>query len=72
MTLVERLDAYEKLLRLDKPIGILLLLWPCLVLTVTILFMNYLCDSLRDWLDPHARPVRRRFIDRMQIGRAHV
>jgi 4-hydroxybenzoate polyprenyltransferase len=30
MTLVERLDAYEKLLRLDKPIGILLLLWPCL------------------------------------------
>jgi 4-hydroxybenzoate polyprenyltransferase len=30
MTLVERLDAYEKLMRLDKPIGILLLLWPCL------------------------------------------
>ena len=30
MTLVERLNAYEKLLRLDKPIGILLLLWPCL------------------------------------------
>ena len=30
MTFVERLDAYEKLLRLDKPIGILLLLWPCL------------------------------------------
>jgi 4-hydroxybenzoate polyprenyltransferase len=25
-----RLDAYEKLLRLDKPIGILLLLWPTL------------------------------------------
>jgi 4-hydroxybenzoate polyprenyltransferase len=30
MTLVERLDAYEKLMRLDKPIGILLLLWPTL------------------------------------------
>lgn len=30
MTLKERLDAYEKLMRLDKPIGILLLLWPTL------------------------------------------
>lgn len=30
MTLTERLDAYEKLMRLDKPIGILLLLWPAL------------------------------------------
>ena len=28
--LVQRLDHYEKLLRLDKPIGILLLLWPTL------------------------------------------
>jgi 4-hydroxybenzoate polyprenyltransferase len=27
---LRRLDAYEKLLRLDKPIGILLLLWPTL------------------------------------------
>ena len=26
----ERVDAYEKLIRLDKPIGILLLLWPTL------------------------------------------
>lgn len=26
----EKLDAYEKLMRLDKPIGILLLLWPTL------------------------------------------
>ena len=25
-----RLDAYERLVRLDKPIGILLLLWPTL------------------------------------------
>ncbi len=29
-TLKDRLDAYEKLMRLDKPIGILLLLWPTL------------------------------------------
>jgi 4-hydroxybenzoate polyprenyltransferase len=29
-TLLDRLDAYEKLMRLDKPIGILLLLWPTL------------------------------------------
>lgn len=28
--LKERLDVYEKLMRLDKPIGILLLLWPAL------------------------------------------
>jgi 4-hydroxybenzoate polyprenyltransferase len=30
MTFTERLDAYEKLMRLDRPIGILLLLWPVL------------------------------------------
>ena len=30
MTFIERLTAYEKLIRLDKPIGILLLLWPTL------------------------------------------
>lgn len=29
-SLLQRLDRYEKLLRLDKPIGILLLLWPTL------------------------------------------
>ena len=29
-TLKARLDAYERLMRLDKPIGILLLLWPTL------------------------------------------
>ncbi len=28
----------------------LLLLWPCLALSVTILAMNALCDSLRDWV----------------------
>jgi 4-hydroxybenzoate polyprenyltransferase len=30
VTLVERLNAYERLMRLDKPIGTLLLLWPAL------------------------------------------
>jgi 4-hydroxybenzoate polyprenyltransferase len=30
MNIGERLDAYERLIRLDKPIGILLLLWPTL------------------------------------------
>jgi 4-hydroxybenzoate polyprenyltransferase len=30
MTITERLNIYEKLMRLDKPIGILLLLWPTL------------------------------------------
>ncbi|MCK9285503.1 MAG: 4-hydroxybenzoate octaprenyltransferase [Rhodocyclaceae bacterium] len=29
-SIVERLDSYEKLMRLDKPIGTLLLLWPTL------------------------------------------
>jgi 4-hydroxybenzoate polyprenyltransferase len=28
--LIKKLDAYERLMRLDKPIGILLLLWPTL------------------------------------------
>ena len=27
---IQKLDAYERLMRLDKPIGILLLLWPTL------------------------------------------
>ncbi len=30
MSILARLDAYEKLIRLDRPIGILLLLWPTL------------------------------------------
>lgn len=30
MTLFERLSLYEKLMRLDKPVGIMLLLWPTL------------------------------------------
>ncbi|HMR34319.1 MAG TPA: dipeptide/oligopeptide/nickel ABC transporter permease/ATP-binding protein [Geminicoccus sp.] len=38
----------------------LLLLWPCLVLTATILIMNFLCDGLRDAVDPHPVPPRSR------------
>ncbi len=30
MTFIERLNIYEKLMRLDQPVGILLLLWPTL------------------------------------------
>jgi 4-hydroxybenzoate polyprenyltransferase len=41
MTLAERLSLYEKLMRLDKPIGILLLLWPTL---------------WAQWLASHGRP----------------
>jgi 4-hydroxybenzoate polyprenyltransferase len=41
MTLTERLSQYEKLMRLDKPIGILLLLWPTL---------------WAQWLASHGRP----------------
>jgi peptide/nickel transport system permease protein len=31
----------------------LLLLWPCIALTLIILVMNALCDGLRDMVDPH-------------------
>lgn len=41
MTFSERLTQYEKLMRLDKPIGILLLLWPTL---------------WGQWLASHGRP----------------
>ncbi len=34
----------------------LLLLWPCLALTATILAMNALCDTMRDAVDPHRPP----------------
>ncbi len=33
----------------------LLLLWPCLLLSLTVLCMNLLCDGLRDVLDPKGR-----------------
>jgi 4-hydroxybenzoate polyprenyltransferase len=41
--LLQRLDHYEKLLRLDKPIGILLLLWP----TLWALWLS--ADGKPDW-----------------------
>jgi peptide/nickel transport system permease protein len=40
----------------------LLLLWPCLALTLTILAMNAFCDALRDAVDPHRAPPRRSFL----------
>jgi peptide/nickel transport system permease protein len=39
----------------------LLLLWPCLALSLTILAMNALCDVLRDAVDPRGTPDRRPF-----------
>ena len=35
---------------------ILLLLWPCAALTLTILAMNLLCEALRDVVDPRTAP----------------
>jgi peptide/nickel transport system permease protein len=48
----------------------LLLLWPCLALTLTILSMNALCDALRDAVDPHGTPrrARRRALDTLVPG----
>lgn len=43
-TLVARLDAYGRLMRLDKPIGILLLLWP------TLWGLWIAADGHPDWL----------------------
>ena len=40
---VARLDAYEKLVRLDKPVGILLLLWP------TLWGLWLAADAVPDW-----------------------
>src|SRR5574343_733236 len=41
--LKEKLDLYERLMRLDKPIGILLLLWP----TLWALWLS--ADGRPDW-----------------------
>ena len=43
-TLMARLDAYSRLMRLDKPIGILLLLWP------TLWGLWIAADGHPDWL----------------------
>ncbi len=44
----------------------LLLLWPCLALSLTILAMNALCDALRDAVDPHRVPRRGRMARLLQ------
>jgi peptide/nickel transport system permease protein len=48
----------------------MLLLWPCVALTLTILAMNLLCDGLRDAVDPRTPAARRRFrlVDRVLPG----
>ena len=47
----------------------LLLLWPCLTLSLTILAMNGLCDGLRDAFDPQGRVRRsRRLADVLAPG----
>ena len=49
----------------------LLLLFPCIVLTLTIFTMNTLCDALRDTFDPHStasRTRRRRLLDFIAPG----
>ncbi len=47
----------------------MLLLWPCLALTLTILAINLLCDALRDWVDPRSSAgPKLRLIDRVVPG----
>ena len=49
----------------------LLLLFPCIALTLTIFAMNALCDALRDTFDPHtarARPWPSRVLDAIAPG----
>ncbi|MBK1657023.1 dipeptide/oligopeptide/nickel ABC transporter permease/ATP-binding protein [Paracraurococcus ruber] len=47
----------------------LLLLWPCLALSLTILAMNLLCDALRDAADPRTAPAAPpRWVDRLLPG----
>lgn len=48
MSLIKRLNAYEKLLRLDKPVGILLLLWPTLW-GVVLAYHGY-PDAINPWI----------------------
>lgn len=47
----------------------MLLLWPCLALTLTIFAMNMLCDALRDAVDPRsAAKSKLRLLDRLLPG----
>jgi peptide/nickel transport system permease protein len=45
----------------------LLLLWPCLALSGTVLVLNLLCDRLRDALDPRANRERPSFLRRLAV-----
>ncbi len=44
----------------------LLLLWPCLALTLTILSFNLLCDALRDAADPRSSSTRAIMLPRLR------
>jgi peptide/nickel transport system permease protein len=46
----------------------LLLLWPCIALTITIVGINMLCDGLRDVLDPQGHA--RRAVRQPRLGRS--
>ena len=46
----------------------LLLLWPCLALTLTILAVNALCDALQQALDPRSAARPRRVLGRLLPG----
>ena len=48
----------------------LLLLWPCLALTATILAMNLLCDALRDAVDPRTSGQPLSLAERLLTGLA--
>ena len=48
-TLIDPLGSSARATMEQAP---LLLVWPCLALTLTILVMNLLCDALRDAIDP--------------------
>ena len=43
---------YARLMRLDRPIGTWLLLFPCVLLGMTLLAMNFVGEGLREALDP--------------------
>ena len=53
--ILARLDAYEKLIRLDRPIGILLLLWPTLW---GLWLASHLCDLVQIRTLPEGTVVR--------------
>ena len=46
---------YARLARLDRPIGTWLLLFPCLLLGLTLLALNFVGEALREAFDPKTR-----------------